>query len=727
MTFSKKCCNLIARRYRADHFRKEGTKTVYRFSYNDDLEILKDERPIFSGITVSARPNAQDITYTAKLAKSDESSAFFEDAEHGLSIVLTIANVSDTFTLKVKADYKAKNLGENRFGVHFDPENAIKINIASVSEAECFTANFLKCEFWCHTVFAKTPAELPREKIQGLLYSRNDGEFFYVAPVCDKVFKSNMKGENDGSLSLYLWSNDLRDTCDSVALVMGSGKNAYELVPHVTEAALNAIGNKGGLRNKRRYPEIFEYLGWCSWDAFHMDVTHDDLLKKAKEFRDKDIPVNWFIIDDMWGHVPAITRKTMHSRELYSFEADPERFPNGLKAVITDLKDQYGITTGMWHPTTGYWNGIDPAGDIARDHRELLVHTPNNKLVHSPELVPAFEYYNTVHSFYRDCGAEFVKVDNQGFIRAHYKYLKSIGEAAKNLHTAIEASVGANFDGALINCMSMPSENFWNRPVSSICRFSGDFQPENRKWFIQHLLQCSFNSLFQGCVYYGDWDMWWSDDEQAKKNAVLRAMSGGPVYMSDELDRSIKETIMPIVYSDGRIVRLENPPMPSPDCLMTDPETNGRIFKVVNRVGDYGIMAAFNLDKNEKTVKGTVSAKDVGLDGSYVCYDWFARKIIKPESTLKLKNYDDFRLYIFLPVKNGKAFIGLTEKYMSPRTIDYIGNGMYRLHEGGKLGIYSKTKLNSIVVDGEKVAVTNTGECLYEAMIKTNGAVISFK
>lgn len=130
------------------------------------------------------------------------------------------------------------------------------------------------------------------------------------------------------------------------------------------------------------------------------------------------------------------------------------------------------------------------------------------------------------------------------------------------MHRAIEKATEKYYGGALINCMGMPSENYWNRPASCICRFSDDFQPENRKWFIQHLLQCSYNSLTQGAIYTGDWDMWWSDDAQAKKNAVLRSMSGGPVYMSDELGRSIKDVIMPTVFSDGRIVRLSSPAVP---------------------------------------------------------------------------------------------------------------------------------------------------------------------
>lgn len=112
----------------------------------------------------------------------------------------------------------------------------------------------------------------------------------------------------------------------------------------------------------RRYPEVLEYLGWCSWDAFHMDVTQEGLEQKAQEFRDKAIPVRWMLIDDMWADVPHNDLKTMHSRKLRSFEADPVRFPGGLKAAISALKDRYAMRVGIWHPTSGYWNGIDPDG-----------------------------------------------------------------------------------------------------------------------------------------------------------------------------------------------------------------------------------------------------------------------------------------------------------------------------------------------------------------------------
>lgn len=116
---------------------------------------------------------------------------------------------------------------------------------------------------------------------------------------------------------------------------------------------------------------------------------------------------------------------------------------------------------------------------------------------------------------------------------------------------------------AMINCMGMGSEDMWNRSVSPISRCSDDFQPENREWFIKHILQCAYNCLVQGQFYYCDWDMWWTDDGQAAKNSILRAISGGPVYVSDTYDRSRAEILKPLCLEDGRILRCDKPAVPT--------------------------------------------------------------------------------------------------------------------------------------------------------------------
>lgn len=60
----------------------------------------------------------------------------------------------------------------------------------------------------------------------------------------------------------------------------------------------------------------------------------------------KKIPVKWVIIDDMWAEVHDFYGmeykdrtemfRLMHSSKLSSFNADPIRFPNGLKNVLKE-------------------------------------------------------------------------------------------------------------------------------------------------------------------------------------------------------------------------------------------------------------------------------------------------------------------------------------------------------------------------------------------------------
>lgn len=444
-----------------------------------------------------------------------------------------------------------------------------------------------------------------------------------------------------------------------------------------SKVGLKLLGTGCRVRKERRYPEVFEYLCWCSWDAFEIRVDEKSLLDKCQEFKEKGIPVKWAIIDDMWGEVrdfydisyenrPEMFR-LMHSSKLYSFKADPIRFPNGLKGCIEKM-NEYGITVGMWHPTTGYWMGIDPEGEIFKEHRDCLIQTKDGRWIHSPDQGKAYEFYNAFHDYLRECGTEFVKIDNQ-----------------------------------MINCMGMASEDMWNRSVSPISRCSDDFQPENREWFTKHILQCAYNCLIQGQFYYCDWDMWWTDDGQAVKNSILRAISGGPIYVSDTFDRSRAEILKPLALEDGRILRCDRPAMPTRDCLTLDPAQAGNVFKVQNVCGDCGVIAAFNLDKDNQAVTGNLSPEDVdGLCGEeFAVYEHFSKqmKILhRGESfELQLKDSDEFKLYILVPLKDGCGMIGRVDKFISSKTVRYNRKGEAELVEAGP---YAYVKDRALIFAG---------------------------
>lgn len=625
----------------------------------------------------------------------------FADDDLGITFCAGVLSRGGIKYLKFKASFTPQNLGEISGRNHFDYECAVGLHIEDIADVRRFFATYNKCEFWVYPFFGAFN-QLP-EFTQSVL-AEIDGGYRFFTTVCDREFVSTLRGFEDG-FDIYVWNNCLPNTVDTVALVWGQGSDPYGLPFDVNREAFSLLGKEPVMRTDKEYPQIFEYLGWCSWDAFHMDVTHADLIEKAREFKDKNIPVRWFILDDMWGDVPNNNIPTMQSRELNSFEAAPDRFPKGLKGIVKELKDDYRLKVGLWHPATGYWHGINPNSSLAKEYAGYLFWSTKKQLIPRYEREIIEEYYDRQHGFYHDCGIDFMKVDYQSHFRWYEKLAMPIGKAADNFHNAVEKANNKYFGGALINCMGMATENFWNRK-SAVCRFSGDFCPENRKWFSGHILQCAYNSLIQGSVYYGDWDMWWTEDTQSTKNAVIKAMSGGPVYVSDELGRSKKDVIMPAVLNDGRIIRLKNPAMPSPDCLFEDARESGKAFKLFNRHGKSGILAVFNIDKDEKKVTASISAKDMllGEDTEYCVYDWFNKTAFKTGGKsafqISLNNYDEFKLYLFVPIIGGKAIVGLKNKYMSVATFEELPGGDIKPLDDGEFLIYNSDELKPVTAEG---------------------------
>lgn len=562
-------------------------------------------------------------------------------------------------------------------------------------------------EVWCKPIFGKNLSDVPDET-QGLVYLKKDGKYGVMLPVVSERYRCVLMGSEDGITAKMYSGYEKLTFVKGLAFVFAEGENPFRLLEKCTKEAVRLLNNGCRIRSERRYPEVFEYLGWCSWDAFQIRVTDRDLVNKCEEFKKKNIPIKWAIIDDMWGEVrdfygqvaepTSKMVKLMHTSKLYSFEADPIRFPDGLKSCIDNIK-AYGIKVGIWHPTTGYWRGLDPDGSVCRDLADCLTETDDGMIIHDYKQERAYMYYSRFHDYLRECGADFVKIDNQSICDRYYKGKAPIGVTSREYHNAMEASVGQHFDNTLINCMGMSSEDMWNRSVSPISRCSNDFVPEDRAWFGGQAMQCAYNSMVQGQLYYCDWDMWWTDDDQAVKNSVLRAVSGGPVYVSDTMDRSRAEVLKPLAFDDGRILRCDRPAMPSLDCIMDNPKTSGGIFKIQNVCGNSGVIAAFNINEENCEVSGSIAPSDIdGIEGeAFAVYEHFSRKlnILGKDEKLELclKDADDFRLYIVVPITDGFAPIGRIDKFISPksvkcvvgRNIELVEKGEYAYVEDGKL------------------------------------------
>ena len=613
---------------------------------------------------------------------------------------------------------------------YFDSELAVKIKIDISDKNDGFMSVNKYCIYWCRPDFGKELCEVPHDT-QLLLFKNCDGTFSAYLPVCGDTYKCILEGEEGGLYArIFSWFDKL-SVCDTLAFVYGKGENPYTLVHDLTEYAVKLLGNYIKMREERPYPEIMEYLGWCSWDAFKIEVSEDKMIAKCKEFYDKDIPVKWAIFDDMWGDVKNFIGKKYYSDNemsqlkgnsaLDSFEACPVRFPKGLAHCISEM-EKYGVQSAMWHPMTGYWKGVTKEGEIYNKYKHCLIEYDENgvtKYIPGITREKFFEFFDAYHSHLNACSAKFMKIDFQSSINKWYKGLAPVGEIARNLHEAMEESVQKHFkDGALINCMGMASENVWNRPHSSVSRCSADFLPENRDWFAKHILQCAYNSFYQGQLYWCDWDMWWTDDGQAIKNAVIRAISGGPIYVSDTAERSIASVLKPLCLYDGRILRCDIPAMPTKDCLTVNPKTSDEAFTLFTRCSENYIIASFNLNEINNPVSESIDLTKLDVapaEDKYIIKEYFSgsHRIICKNCDYKfidnLRNQDEFRLYTAVPVRDGFAFLGLCGKYIGVKAAENVTKDGFTLLECGDFEFYSEKAVSKVLVDGKICIIAKDG------------------
>ncbi len=618
----------------------------------------------------------------------------------------TYGNVTAVF-----ASGMSENSGDYGEDGSFDPDNGIVIKMNAKMPYESYVSIYKYGEFWNEPNFGSDFAEVPDET-QLLIVKMSDKRYTVLLPVCGDDFKCVFVGgdkSNELRARVFCWKKGVY-SCNDLAFVCAEGENPFKLVKECVSSALEAMQSPVNTVENRRYPEVFEYLGWCSWDAMAIRVSEDGIMEKCSELKEKSVPIKWAIIDDMWAYIKDFDGREysgngemfdlMHRSALYDYKADPKKFPNGLRGCISKMK-KYGLKVGVWYPATGYWRGIAKYGPAYEKLKDCLTELPNGYIVPDWKKSNSYMHYSTVFEYLKKCGVDFIKVDNQSMTRRYYYGLETVGKVAGGYHGGLEAAVGEFFDGCMINCMGASSEDMWHRTLSPVTRVSDDFKPENRAWFFRHVMQCAYTSILQGQFYYCDFDMWWTDDGQNEKNSLIRAVSGGPVYVSDKIGRTRADILKPLAFSDGKILRCDNVCMPTEDCLTVNSLNSGKALKLQNTANGCGIMAVLNVDENDGAVEAEISGKAVNGFNSedYLAYEYFSReaKALKGNESFKirLENNNDYRLYIFIPIKDGYAPIGRIDKFITPKSIEYVcgknmklvEDGPYAYYEGGKLSI----------------------------------------
>lgn len=497
-------------------------------------------------------------------------------------------------------------------------------------------------------------------------------------PILEGSFRAVLQGNADDELEICLESGDpdVESFEGSHLVFVGAGSDPFDVITNsvkVVERHLQTFSH----REKKKMPDMLNWFGWCTWDAFYTNVTAQGVKEGLQSFEKGGVSPRFVIIDDGWQSVAMdpvgiacisdnsanFANRLTHIKENHKFqkngreghrEDDPAK---GLAHIVNEIKGKHELKyVYVWHAITGYWGGVRP-GVVGMEHYESKMQQPvsspgvqknepcdaldsittNGMGLVNPERV--FSFYNELHSYLASAGIDGVKVDVQNI-------LETLGAGhggrvllARKYQQALEASVARNFpDNGIISCMSHNTDNLYSSKRSAVIRASDDFWPRDPASHTIHIASVAYNTVFLGEFMQPDWDMFHSVHPMAEYHAAARAVGGCAIYVSDKPGNHDFNLLKKLVLPDGSILRAKLPGRPTRDCLFSDPARDGKsILKIWNLNEHSGVIGAFNCqgagwcqvgkknlihDEQPGTVTGVIRAQDVGYLAKVADHSW---------------------------------------------------------------------------------------------------------
>jgi len=249
-------------------------------------------------------------------------------------------------------------------------------------------------------------------------------------------------------------------------------------------------------------------------------------------------------------------------------------------------------------------------------------------------------------------------------------------------------------------------------------RTSIDFWPLKPETHGEHLYCNAQVGLWFGEFMRPDWDMFQSGHAMGWFHAAGRAVSGGPVYVSDRPGEHDFALLRSLVLSDGTVLRADGAGRPTRDCLFADVTREPVLLKVFNTNRDCGVLGIFNANHTpaatgRTAVSGSVAVDDVpGLAGGefaalahrtgrvWRCGPGDRTPVSLPEGGWEIVSY--------APVDRGVAALGLADKLNSTGAIKGKGwssSGDYavELRDGGIFAAWAARRPRSVSVGGRPI------------------------
>ncbi len=582
---------------------------------------------------------------------------------------------------------------------------------------------------WSKPLPVKNIRSLKGGDIQFFYWQYSDGMYGAAMPLSGQGYRTTL-GQQDGSFgSKAISYYDSMNKKNVPQMAVGFGKDPYILFETLYKEGLAAIGKEEDLRVKKTFPEIFNGIGWCSWNASKEGTNLNEklLINSAENFKKAEFPVKWFLIDDGWFDIT--------DSKLNSFHPDKKKFPNGFAPVIEKLKSEYGIAdVGIWSTLNGYWQGINPNSELGEQYKNELFSwsekespdLPKSKLrtcyFIKPESKYLNKFYDEFYGYLKGEGCSFVKIDNQLITERMAVNNFPIFEGSEKYHEALNSAAAKYFNNTIINCMDMTPEAYLNFGSTAVGRAEDDYYPAYDKkqtyQFVMnkaagHIMQAVFNSLYFSQMVFPDFDMFESISPNAALYAFTHAISDGPIYITDKVNQHNFKVLEPLVYSDGKILRAGTPLLPMKNSLFQTDDS--KPFQAFSTDGNVGLVGTWEVTIQDSTA-GYFRPNEIRAleKKQYAVYEYFSKHftIVDRDETVPYKLYKDkpYKLFYLAPTSHGCAVFGLVNKYNAPAAVLSSEITLHKLsatiYEGGEFMAFMSRKPQSVTVNGKTFPYT---------------------
>ncbi|PWA98961.1 seed imbibition 1 [Artemisia annua] len=486
-------------------------------------------------------------------------------------------------------------------------------------------------------------------------------------PILEGDFRAVLQGNSNNELEIVLESGDpdVKDFEGSHLVFVAAGSDPFDAITNAVKSVERHLQTFAH-RERKKMPDMLNWFGWCTWDAFYTEVTSEGVKQGLESFEKGGVSPKFVIIDDGWQSVGMdptsfeakadntanFTNRLTHIKENHKFQKDGKEGHRvedpamGLRHVVTDIKDHHSLKyVYVWHAITGYWGGVRP-GVAEMDHYNsklsfpvsspgaesnescdaLKAITKNGLGLVDPEKV--FNFYNELHSYLASAGIDGVKVDVQNILETLGAGHGGRVKLTRKYHQALEASISRNFnDNGIISCMSHNTDGLYSTKRTAVIRASDDLWPHVTPSHTVHIASVAYNTIFLGEFMQPDWDMFHSLHPMAEYHGAARAVGGCAIYVSDKPGHHDFNLLKKLVLPDGSILRAKLPGRPTRDCLFADPTRDGKsLLKIWNLNNFTGVVGVFNCqgagwckdgktmithDEEPPTITGFIRAKDV--------------------------------------------------------------------------------------------------------------------